>query len=715
MGYLLAVVMILAAVIGGVSLDQYTEATRTERAAQAGVIVDNMQVYRNAVVLYAAAHPGTTASVPDASLGLPTWYRRIQGIQNYVTGGAGYVYYASTSDGQARALLDRSSGDILVGVRQGGVLYNPRVGATGIALPSTIPEGAVVFAPSAASVASAPVPPATPPMPPAPPSDCAITAGTSRTWVATANSCAGTVGAATTVVNGATQTFTDPTPGNTGSATYTCTAGTLSTTANAGATCTAPPPPADCSVVAGTSRSWSVAGVSCAQTTASTTTVISGNTLRFTDPSPGNVGVADYTCTNGSLAGSPIAGATCAAPAATDCTVAGSTPRSWTVSGLACAGASPSSTTTLTNGASMTIASTNGNTGSASFACASGTFSSTANAGATCAAPVPPPPSGCTVLGSTSRSWSVGGVACTGSSPSSTTTLANGASMTIGSTNGNIGSGSFVCSSGTLSSTASSGATCATPCVVPNPSTNTNTKTQTVTQSIQCAAGQYGTNTQEQTQQSTQTQTASCPAPTGSPVWSAWSAWSAWTAVTGWTTVSNTCTACPATATNTATQWVPTSNGVCPAGQTGTITQEKEQTRTTTTSYSCPAGTTTLPAPAITSSGWADTGAVREVSNTCAAPTGVWVITSTGSAQVWGVSGTPPDASDFPACYWDMNCPSSSPYYVAPLPSPCTLGSTTTRATSRHADELFDNNGFCSQSNDCRWVVIEEFNTYACK
>jgi hypothetical protein len=64
---------------------------------------------------------------------------------------------------------------------------------------------------------------------------------------------------------------------------------------------------------------------------------------------------------------------------------------------------------------------------------------------------------------------------------------------------------------------------------------------------------------------------------------------------------------------------VPTTNGTCPAGQTGTVTREKEQAQTSTTSYSCPAGTAALPAPSTSVGSWVDTGAVRDISNTCVA------------------------------------------------------------------------------------------------
>lgn len=95
--------------------------------------------------------------------------------------------------------------------------------------------------------------------------------------------------------------------------------------------------------------------------------------------------------------------------------------------------------------------------------------------------------------------------------------------------------------------------------------------------------------------------------------------WTAWQDFTG-----SSCTACPATTTETTQQWVPRSDA-CPIGQTGSITYEAEQVQTRDVSYNCPAGTTTLPAPSTTAwSGWTDTGARRNTVNNCAVSSACW-------------------------------------------------------------------------------------------
>lgn len=139
--------------------------------------------------------------------------------------------------------------------------------------------------------------------------------------------------------------------------------------------------------------------------------------------------------------------------------------------------------------------------------------------------------------------------------------------------------------------------TCAAPCVVPAP------QTQWVDRSAACASTHLGTNTW----QAEQRRTATCPAATGSPVWSAWTD-------TGTTrNVSNTCTIrCVAEASQY--QDVP-QTGTCPSGQSGTNSWVKQQRRDS----SCPAATGSPVWGA-----WYDTGSTHSQVNTCAPQGGNW-------------------------------------------------------------------------------------------
>lgn len=121
------------------------------------------------------------------------------------------------------------------------------------------------------------------------------------------------------------------------------------------------------------------------------------------------------------------------------------------------------------------------------------------------------------------------------------------------------------------------------------------------TQQVACLAGQYGLTQQQRTG------TYTCPEAWDSPVLT----WGSWV------NASSSCTTCPPPGQEATAQWVGVS-AACPAGQTGTHTWEKEQRATRNYSYNCPAGTTSLPAPSFGGwSAWQDTGAVRNVVNTC--------------------------------------------------------------------------------------------------
>lgn len=299
-----------------------------------------------------------------------------------------------------------------------------------------------------------------------------------------------------------------------------------------------------------------------------------------------------------------------------DCTVAAGTSRSWTVGGNSCSSVQ-ATTVVVAHLAKLGFTdAAPGTTGAASFYCLDGDLQTTPDDGATCN---PPPP--CNVAANTARSWSVGAASCSGKQATAIS-IDSGDSLTVTSNNGNTGAADYLCTEGVLATTPTTKSCTvpAAPCTLPSPSTQTNTNTRTATQSVNCAAGYAGKVSQSRTEQQTQTRTAYCPMPTGAYAWNAWSAWSAWSATTGWTTTSNTCVACPAATTESQTQWVAAS-AACPSGQTGSHTWQKEQKRTRSKSYNCPAGTAAVPAPTYGAwSAWADTGNKKSDSNTCSAP-----------------------------------------------------------------------------------------------
>ncbi|RBB97363.1 pilus assembly protein PilM [Pseudomonas sp. MWU12-2115] len=139
-GYLLTLMFVSAVLFISAQTDQNLMLAQSEVEAAAG----NMMVYRNAVASFASSNPTMVGSVPDASLGLPTWYIKSPSLGNYVLAGRSFVYFAGRMPGLVDALVQRTE-SMNVGTNAGGVLYSPKAGNTGITLPAQIPVSSVVI------------------------------------------------------------------------------------------------------------------------------------------------------------------------------------------------------------------------------------------------------------------------------------------------------------------------------------------------------------------------------------------------------------------------------------------------------------------------------------------------------------------------------------------------------------------------------------------
>ena len=115
---------------------------------RAQALAYNGGVYRAVAMSYAAAHPGTLGTVPDSSLGLPTWYVNM-GWTNQINGPAVTVYLSSLADLRtkdiAHALSQLTRQSWLAGIAANGNLNVAGIGDTGIALAPSVPAGAPVL------------------------------------------------------------------------------------------------------------------------------------------------------------------------------------------------------------------------------------------------------------------------------------------------------------------------------------------------------------------------------------------------------------------------------------------------------------------------------------------------------------------------------------------------------------------------------------------
>jgi len=134
--WILLVVLITGGYIAGQNI---SNADLAHSQGQIDAISGNILIYRNSVTTYAESNPTVTGAIADASLGLPSWFRRVSGANNYVAAGKGYVYYSGRPD-LASALFSKTEA-VTVGIKRSGVFVNPTWGTTSITLPSAIPGG----------------------------------------------------------------------------------------------------------------------------------------------------------------------------------------------------------------------------------------------------------------------------------------------------------------------------------------------------------------------------------------------------------------------------------------------------------------------------------------------------------------------------------------------------------------------------------------------
>lgn len=140
----LIIIFLVAMLTGAYFLSENSEASKIDSfTAENNVRVTNMLIYRNAVTLFAQANPSYTGVVPDNNLSLPTWFRKMNDIGNYVATGNTYIYAQGRSE-LAYALAKKTE-SIAVGIKKNGALVHPSEGNTGIAIPSSVPEESVVI------------------------------------------------------------------------------------------------------------------------------------------------------------------------------------------------------------------------------------------------------------------------------------------------------------------------------------------------------------------------------------------------------------------------------------------------------------------------------------------------------------------------------------------------------------------------------------------
>lgn len=142
-------IFIFAALVASALFSDVTnDAAVVTANAEVTTVASSMMIYNGYVESYAKSNPAASGSIPDAALGLPYWFVKQPGINNYVAGGRGYVFTSRAEPGLAAQLAAAANFSVYAGFNKGGVLVSPILSpaaTSGIAIPAAIPSGSVVI------------------------------------------------------------------------------------------------------------------------------------------------------------------------------------------------------------------------------------------------------------------------------------------------------------------------------------------------------------------------------------------------------------------------------------------------------------------------------------------------------------------------------------------------------------------------------------------
>ncbi|MEX0297090.1 type IV pilus biogenesis protein PilM [Pseudomonas putida] len=128
----------------GLSSQHLEQSLRLSDYATVDSLSRNFLVYRSAAAQYAKTHPTFSGIPADASLSLPPWFTKPDGIAAYLVSGQSYTFVTGAAPPGLPAALAERTQSITVGVKRSGRLFSPLAGTTSLTLPSVIPEDAIV-------------------------------------------------------------------------------------------------------------------------------------------------------------------------------------------------------------------------------------------------------------------------------------------------------------------------------------------------------------------------------------------------------------------------------------------------------------------------------------------------------------------------------------------------------------------------------------------
>lgn len=145
-----AFIFALLLMLSGATLDNVRTAMVQSTRANIAFNADQLPAYGLYVERYAQLNPSITGEVAAASVGFPTWMKPAPYFHNYVAAGRAWVYFTPDATAKAFAIskyirFTERGQAARVGVVVGGKVKYPAAGLPTLAVPTAIPEGALVI------------------------------------------------------------------------------------------------------------------------------------------------------------------------------------------------------------------------------------------------------------------------------------------------------------------------------------------------------------------------------------------------------------------------------------------------------------------------------------------------------------------------------------------------------------------------------------------
>lgn len=148
--YPVYIVLFFTSVIGFANLNKFYSEPNVDNA-RADALSTNEKYYANAVKQYVIVNPSTTGTVPQASLGLPTWYNNLGWTNDVAANGIITIFPTTLTilgkNTEIMAeLVEKTGGSQLIGVNRSGQFFNPVSGVNAsITIPAGVPNNAPVY------------------------------------------------------------------------------------------------------------------------------------------------------------------------------------------------------------------------------------------------------------------------------------------------------------------------------------------------------------------------------------------------------------------------------------------------------------------------------------------------------------------------------------------------------------------------------------------